>query len=756
MPVTENPRVGSGPAVRQPNATAAGRPRQKTLFGAMDGGSGGRQYDRKMLLRAAALATWIAAAPALAQGVEETAEVVAVEVPVEVTTRDGEPLRGLTAESFELYDDGHRRPLSGFEVYDLATAPAEPFAPPPAAARRRFLLLFDLSFSSPAAVLAARLAARDFVLRSLHPHDLVGVAVHSAERGPELLVTFTTDRAQVARALTTLGAPSLAAPAARLDPLRFLVDSPTAVAGELADSLSAGRRAGESAAQSADLLAHLRQLAGSYEHGQRAAAVRRASTWARSLAELASHLGAIAGRKRVLVFSGGFDGDLLLGESGAATSGERGERRRAERGEHWTPDAERAFGSPILGGDFQALLAALRAADCVVHAVDIGAIAADPGALAGGRGASRDALFQLAEGTGGQLHTGLGDLSASLARALRGAAVTYLLTFQPPAPALDGAYHTLEVKPAEGLPRTARLLHRGGYRSPRPFAELHPIERSLLAGDLIVAAAPRRELAVDVLLAPFRTGEAAAYVPVVMEVSGASLLAGATGEALELELYAYASGTDGRLQSFLHHQVRLALPEARANLAGSGVKLYGHLELPPGRYRVRTLARDAASGRSGVASQILEVPDFTAGDPLLLPPFFVDVPQRWILLREPPEVGRRGGVIYPFTVDGEPFMPAARPALRRGQVAELRLVAYHLSAEQATLAGRVSAADGTSQPGGRLRLRRRTAGSGGLEKLVATFEPRDLAPGEYTLQVILESAADGRRGVGSIPFQVVE
>ncbi|HEY0783981.1 MAG TPA: VWA domain-containing protein, partial [Thermoanaerobaculia bacterium] len=142
---------------------------------------------------------------------EETTRVVDVEVPVNVVGRDGEPVRGLTAADFTVQDDGATQKITHFEVVDLAAPPAPaaarqpvPLEPPPAG-RRHFLLLFDLSFSSPTAVLKARLAARDFLLHSLAPSDLAAVATFSLENGPRLVVSFTPDRAQLARGIDTLG-----------------------------------------------------------------------------------------------------------------------------------------------------------------------------------------------------------------------------------------------------------------------------------------------------------------------------------------------------------------------------------------------------------------------------------------------------------------------------------------------------------------------------------------------------------------------
>src|SRR5436853_3968986 len=70
---------------------------------------------------------------------EGTSHVIAVEVPVNVVGRDGEPVRGLTAADFEVYDGSERQKVTAFEMVDLKTletttaekaaAPAPPRSP---------------------------------------------------------------------------------------------------------------------------------------------------------------------------------------------------------------------------------------------------------------------------------------------------------------------------------------------------------------------------------------------------------------------------------------------------------------------------------------------------------------------------------------------------------------------------------------------------------------------------------------------------
>src|SRR5436309_14913820 len=51
---------------------------------------------------------------------EGAAQVVAVEVPVNVVDRDGRPVRGLKADDFEVYDGNERQKITSFETVDLA------------------------------------------------------------------------------------------------------------------------------------------------------------------------------------------------------------------------------------------------------------------------------------------------------------------------------------------------------------------------------------------------------------------------------------------------------------------------------------------------------------------------------------------------------------------------------------------------------------------------------------------------------------
>src|ERR1700686_2184268 len=98
---------------------------------------------------AAAAAPGSRAVPAVPANPQQTfagaTDVVEVEVPVQVV-RDGQPVRGLKAEDFEIYDGRTRQTLTGFHAVDLAAPAAQRPAAVPPAGRRQFLLFFDPAF----------------------------------------------------------------------------------------------------------------------------------------------------------------------------------------------------------------------------------------------------------------------------------------------------------------------------------------------------------------------------------------------------------------------------------------------------------------------------------------------------------------------------------------------------------------------------------------------------------------------------------
>ena len=402
------------------------------------------------------------------------------------------------------------------------------------------------------------------------------------------------------------------------------------------------------------------------------------------------------------------------------------------------------------------MLEEFRRADCVIQAVDVAGLRAETTAAERALSVGQDALFYVAHETGGQLFSDANDISDQLSRVLERSTVTYVLGFNPSEIERDGSYRRLSVK-VGSLPKGSQVSFRTGYYSPRPYERARPA-REEPAGEQ-----RHRHHGADQGPRPRRAGGAVQghgdlglRADASSSSAAPSLLVGQQGKRLDVELYAYVTDARGEIKDFFAQVIGMDLAAGtREALGRTGVKYYGHVTLQPGDYLVRVLARNAESGRAGVATAALTIPTFQAKQPAVLPPFFIEEPGRWVLVKERPEEGEGKSIVYPFTINGEPYIPSAKPALRAGREAELCLVAYHMGAGSLDVQGRVTAADGREIEGGRLALRERTlTGVDGVDKLLMTFDPGGLGAGDYTLEVgVLDPT--GSRKMSSIPFSVL-
>lgn len=690
-----------------------------------------------------------------------TSQVFEVTIPVFVVNRDGESVPGLTADDFEVRDAKTERPITDFEIYDSELshqggAHGQADVEPPALARRRFLLLFDLTFSSPVAIERARRAALDFVLTGLQPDDLAAIATFSIEYGPKLLVTFTEDRAQLARGIEGLG---LLRRPGQIDPLRFFIEDPG-----FGDSTGSGDFGSESSTIQQALqesgFESMRAIGTYMQRGQRAYLVGRIESWAAALSQLARSLDSVRGRKQVILFSEGFDGNLFFGRAPIDQDRDQIAQDRLS-GNLWLVDTDESYGNSTLQARVQEMLQEFKRSDSVLHSLDIAGLrsgSAESLDSATAPTGADDALFFLANETGGAMIEDTNDFVARLGDVLDRSRITYVLTIRPDDVEWDGAFRPLEVslRPREiGGVKTKSMdvSHRSGYYAPRPFQQVPPLERSLLAADAIAAAEARDDIGIEIMATPFRSGALEAYVPVVVEVDGNDLLpASGVGKA-EIELFAYASDVEGSMKDFFSQHLTLDSTDPETALAQNGLKFYGHMLLPKGDYLLRVLVREVGSGITGVRTDRVSVPNFDSDD-LQVFPVFYDDPRSWVLAREKPPEGATS-VVYPFVVDGVPIVPAARPAMRPGESAGVMLIAYNLPATSPLVGSVVRNQAGDIVARNVLQgVERTVSGIEGVEKLRARFSPADLEAGVHSLQIEVTDPLTGRASVGSLPFVV--
>jgi len=706
----------------------------------------------RSLAAGAALLAAAALPPATAQQqpFTERTDVVVVEVPVQVV-KDGEPVRGLSAADFEVFDGRKKQDIVGFEVLDLYAPGASERAAGavPAAARRHFLMLFDLSFSEPKSIIKAQEAAKG-LLGTLHASDLVAVATYSSSKGPQLALGFTTDRAQIGAAISTLGAPELVDRSP--DPLRLVLM-------ESLSDMSGPRQAGQGAANERQqefaqvkqevLLEVLETISAASGRANRQNMQDVVNSMTRSFTDLAKLMGSVEGRKHLVYLSEGFDSSVVTGTFDQARQDEMS--AQSASGEGYLTDSDERFGNSKTGNAVEKMLEEFRRADCVIQSVDIGGLRGS-GDQAPRRTNGKESLLAMSKGTGGEFYENFNDLSVAMDQMLKRTGVTYVLAIQPEKLKNDGSYRRLKVE-LKNAPRGTRVVHRPGYYSPKAYAEQSPLEKLLETANQVTSGEESGTIRTSVLAAPFRAAGDKAYVPVLVEVDGPTLLAGKQNAQLPIEVYIYAMDKTGAVHDFLTQTFGLDLTKAETPLRQGGFKFFGHVDLLPGDYSLRVLVRNSTTGASALRVIDLQVPQFAQAGPVLLPPFFPEPAGRWLMARETlkPEAPQ---VAYPFMQKEQPYVPAARPVLGTGQAAAVSLVGYGLAAGDLKAEALVLTHDGKEVGPGTLKVvGREGGGAGGPDRLAATFQTPNLQPGEYLLRVTLTDGA-GKSETSAIPFVV--
>ena len=573
----------------------------------------------------------------------ETITVSFVEVPVTVLDRDGNPVRGLTKANFELTDDGKKREIQSFDSIDFASeASMTAVSPQNPASRRNFLILFDMSFASPGSLVRSQEAARDFIANTVGRRDLVAVGALDIDRGFRLMTAFTSDRQLM---LSAIG-----------DPRNFQATDPLQIAGSLPTVAASGPAPGKGAeGVRSDLEGaveeNLQDISRGASRQDDAYRRQRIQRQVGMLTNISKTLSTVSGRKHLVLLSEGFDPRLVQGREAGRTQESNEENTALERGEVWKVDSEARFGDATSMGFLDQMGKMFKRTDVVLHAIDIKGVRGATDVKEGGGGASNQGLYLLANSTGGSVFKNSNDMKANFDKLARQQEVVYVLGFAAPT-GNAGKLHDLRVK-LVNVPG-GRVQHRLGYVE---AGKESPIERTLTTAEIVMNDVPQDDVALATIAAAFPVSATNAQVPVILEINGADLVKHAVKNVVNTEIFVYAFDETGAVRDSLFQRMGLELDKVGDKLKASGIKWYGTLNLPAGKYAVKTLVRLPDSDKKGYTRTDVYVPE--TGTVTVLPPFFYEKPgaSQWVMVKGQ---SHAANAPYPFEVNGETFIPSAR------------------------------------------------------------------------------------------------
>jgi VWFA-related protein len=587
-----------------------------------------------------------------------TINVHVVELPVSVLGSSGNPVRGLTAANFTLFDEKKKQPITSFDAIDFAAdAPTSAISPMNPAARRSFVLLFDLGFISPRSLSRAQDAARRFVNDSVGARDLVSVATVEPDRGYRFVTAFTTDRQLVASAIanpaTFHGA----------DPLQ-LANQTVIWAGPNSYESPGAAPVIENTGRGAAGDQHMRDLADSAKGQYELAARQRIERELDSMSNLARSLRIVPGRKQVVLLSEGFDARLLQGFDARGSKEQTKMQTQLVFGNQEKIDTDKMYGNSAAMSSLQRMAENFRASDVVLHAIDVQGVRVQNNLDEGSIINSNAGLFLISRPTGGEVFENSNDLHADFQRLLRQQEVVYVLGFRTSDDA-PGTFHNVSVR-LVNVPPGSRAVHAAGYYE---RGRVTSVERALTNAQIIVNDLPQTDLRINVLAAAFPpSGGKPAQVPVIIDINGADLMR-ETGTIIGgADVFIYAFDTAGVVRDRLYDRVTIEVAKVGEKVRASGIRYYGTLMLPPGSYAVKALVRTGDPDR-GVAEAIekrgysrvnINVP--AEGQIAILPPIPIDEDGKWLLVR-----GNRGdSADYPFEYGGRTFSPTATADMSAG------------------------------------------------------------------------------------------
>jgi VWFA-related protein len=499
-----------------------------------------------------------------------------VEIDVQVTGRDGKPVKGLKQEQFSVSEDGKPQKVSTFEYNDIEqieTAGATGEAPitiplgtlvSPEQVRgvvhdhRMIVLFFDLTSLQPEDLLRSTRAAGKYIREQMTPADLAGVVAFGNTL--KVIANFTNDRALLQQAVEALVPGHEAA-------LAGLADAATAANGETAVTEDTG------AAFTADDTEF-----NVFNTDRKLAAVE-------AICEV---LDGIPGRKSLIQFT-----------SGVTQTGEENRSQLIAA----TSSANRSNVS-IYSVDSRGLLTATPGGDASAGAS--GGTAMFSGATvisqSQSRQDSRDTLETLAADTGGRSFFDIGDFGKVFQDVQSDTSGYYLVGYYSTDARRDGSWRRVQVK-IDSLPAGAHVRTREGYYAPKDFGVFTTEDRERQLEEAFRSDTPEVELPLAVETAQFHIDKNQVFVPIAAKLAPSALQwaqkRGSRETAFDFAAEVRDAKTN-RVAGALRDTITVKIDaEHFQDMQQRSLVYQGGIILSPGEYKLKFLARENESGRIG-------------------------------------------------------------------------------------------------------------------------------------------------------------
>ena len=224
---------------------------------------------------------------------------------------------------------------------------------------------------------------------------------------------------------------------------------------------------------------------------------------------------------------------------------------------------------------------------------------------------SQDTLFALGGDTGGKAFLDNNDLSLGIVQAQKAVSDYYILGYYTSNHELNGKFRKIKVTLAHNT--EAKLDFRQGYYAGKTWGNFSGSDKERQLEDALMLQDPVTDLTIGLELNYFQLNRAEYFVPVMMKIPGSELVLAKKRGAQEATIDFVGEIKDdygGTTVSNIRDHVTVKLGDATAEQwAKVPIEYYsGYTELP-GKFTIKVLARDDATGHIGTFQTSFVIPN---------------------------------------------------------------------------------------------------------------------------------------------------
>ena len=511
--------------------------------------------------------------------IKATSELVLVNVVVR--DKNGDAVRGLSRDDFQVLEDTKPQTIQSFDFENIENVMAQPAGtgpqqavvlgkgktpPPPADLtsgeslrdRRLVVLFFDMTGMEPEDIDHAAKAAQKYCDQQMTPADLVAVVMLTTDM--QIVQDFSSDRDKLHNTLAkfTLGY------------------------GQGTDIGLTGDTEGTA------------DDANAFTPDETEYNIFNTDRKLQALESLSKSLGQIEQKKSIIYFSGGVQKTGIENQTELRAAVDAAIKNNVAiysldvRGLQALPPGGEARSASIRG------VSAYNGGS-VRNALD-------------SNFASQETLTTLSEDTGGRAFTDSNDLGKVFTKMQADTATYYVIGYRSNNPLRDGRYRHISVKLKSGS--AYKLEYRSGYYAPRDFKHSTTDDREDQIQRELASELPATDLPVYLQAAYFRQDDAHYFVPVSIVVPGSEIpfTSEKDKDKATLDIAGYVRNDFKLIVGSSRDTVRLNIDNSQ-EVKRKNVQYSTGFTLAPGNYHLKFVVRENQTGRIGSFETDLNVPD---------------------------------------------------------------------------------------------------------------------------------------------------